>query len=282
MVLCSVCKKREAVYYRRYSGEALCAKCLNNSVEKDVKKEISKIKILNINSKIVIPITFFAPSSSIVLANMLSRIEKRFKSKIVILVPNVYNRSDIIGLLDKNDRSDIIGIKINNFNYDALKNISLQECIRFERAWSIKASKEIGYENIALPITRTDISLILVDSLLNGQRDFISETYDTLEFNGLNIFYPFASIEGETLSAYEIIAKIIVKPLCYPYIKSKSVFYSIGGNRPELDFGSEKIIQKFRSINANRCKICGGFSSKDVCKVCKKLNLENIDIEFLS
>jgi tRNA(Ile)-lysidine synthase TilS/MesJ len=275
--ICSICKKRPAIYYRAYSGEYICAKCLNNVIEKGVKRVINKIKILSMDSKIVIPITYFSPSSSVVLSNILYRIEKQFKSKIAIIIPNNYNIEEIKIFLD--NKVDIFIAKISIKPPDRL---SLIECLRYERAWSIKAAKALGYNFIALPITRTDISLILLDSLLNGRIEFISESLEFLDNNGIKIFYPFSGIEGEMLASYEFISGIKINPLCLTYIKSKNIFYSIAGSRPELDFGSQRIIERFNyaanKLAKTKCKICGGFSDNEICNTCNKLNLKNIDV----
>ncbi len=277
--ICSICKKRQAVYYRAYSGEYICAKCLNNVMEKNVKKEINKTKALNIDSKIVIPITHFSPSSSIALSNLVYRIEKQFKSKIAIIIPKGYNIEEIRNLLE--NKSDLFIAEINIIPPEKL---SLQECIRFERAWSIKAAKILGYEFVFLPISRTDISLMIIDSLINGEANFLSESLEFMEYNGIKFLYPISGIEGETLVSYEFLSGINVKPLCLPYIKSKNVFYSIVGNRPELDFGSERLIGKLgnflEKLKENRCKICAGFSDKEICNTCEKLNLKELDVKL--
>ncbi|MFP3229638.1 MAG: hypothetical protein RXS19_00185 [Caldisphaera sp.] len=275
--MCSICKKRPAVYYRTYSGEYICAKCLNNVIEKGVKREISKTKILNMDSKIVIPITYFSPGSSIVLSNILYRIEKQFKSKLAIIVPKDYDIEKIKSFLE--DKTDVL---IADISIKPPDKLSLMECLRYERAWSIKSAKALGYNFISLPITRTDISLILLDSILNGKSEFLSESFEFLDMDNIKIFYPFSGIEGEILASYEFISGVKINPLCSTHIKSKSIFYSIAGSRPELDFGSQRIVERLNNItnklSKTKCKICGGFSDHEICNTCIKLNLRNIDV----
>ncbi|AFZ70939.1 hypothetical protein Calag_1220 [Caldisphaera lagunensis DSM 15908] len=275
--ICSICKKRQAIYYRAYSGEYICAKCLNNVMEKNVKKEINKTKSLSIDSKIVIPITYFSPSSSIALSNLIYRIEKRYKSRIAIVIPKDYNIEEIKNFLE--NKSDLF---IAEINIKPPERLSLQECIRFERVWSMRAAKILGYEFVFLPVSRTDISLIVIDSLINGKANLLSESLEFIEYNGIKFLYPFSGIEGETLVSYEFLSGINVKPLCLTNIKSKNVFYSIAGNRPELDFGSERLLDKLGNFldKLGKCKICAGFSDKEICDTCNKLNLKELDVKL--
>ncbi len=48
-----MCKAREAVYTRRYSGESLCEQCLRKSIIIKVRKTIGKLKLLERDDKIL-------------------------------------------------------------------------------------------------------------------------------------------------------------------------------------------------------------------------------------
>ncbi|MGB9630477.1 MAG: hypothetical protein C0200_04020 [Thermoproteota archaeon] len=52
-MLCTMCKAREAVYTRRYSGESLCEQCLRKSIIIKVRKTIGKLKLLERDDKIL-------------------------------------------------------------------------------------------------------------------------------------------------------------------------------------------------------------------------------------
>jgi len=51
-MLCTMCKEREAVYTRRYSGESLCDQCLRKSIINKVRKTIGKLKLLERDDRI--------------------------------------------------------------------------------------------------------------------------------------------------------------------------------------------------------------------------------------
>ncbi|MCE4608537.1 MAG: hypothetical protein F7B61_06245 [Caldisphaeraceae archaeon] len=277
MALCSVCGKRQAVYHHTYSGKNLCIKCLSNMIERSVKRGINKTKALKYDSRIIIPIVHFSPSSSIVLANMVSRIERKFNTTILVLIPEVYNYNDIYQKLERSNIESIARVKVNA----SIKgSLSLEECIRLERAWILKIADELGYDVIMLPITRTDISLMLLDLLLNGKKEYLSEVLDIDYIKGIKVLYPFSSIEGEALASYEAISGSYVEPFCNVKMKTKKIFYSVAGFRPELDFGSARIIPSIPNLEFGRCEICGGFSEKKTCELCEKLDLKNMQISI--
>jgi len=51
-MLCTMCREREAVYTRRYSGESLCDQCLRKSIINKVRKTIGKLKLLERDDRI--------------------------------------------------------------------------------------------------------------------------------------------------------------------------------------------------------------------------------------
>ena len=277
MTLCSVCGKRQAVYHHTYSGKNLCIKCLSNMIERSVKRRINKAKALEYDSRIIIPIVHFSPGSSIVLANMVSRIERKFNTTILVLIPEVYNYNDIYQKLEKSYIKSIERVRVD---ISIKGSLSLEECIRLERAWALKVADELGYDVIMLPITRTDISLMLLDLLLNGKKEYLSEVLDIDYIKGIKVLYPFSSIEGEALASYETISGLYVEPFCNVKMKTKRIFYSVAGSRPELDFGSARIIPSIPNLGLGRCEICGGFSEKKICELCKRFGLESMQISI--
>jgi len=51
--LCTMCRTREAIYTREYSGERLCEQCLRKSIIIKVRKTIGKLKLLERDDKIL-------------------------------------------------------------------------------------------------------------------------------------------------------------------------------------------------------------------------------------
>lgn len=76
MVLCTLCKRKDAIFYRSYSGENLCARCFCRSLEDKVRKTISKYEMLGYNDKIMVGVS--GGKDSITLLHIISKIEKAF------------------------------------------------------------------------------------------------------------------------------------------------------------------------------------------------------------
>jgi len=75
-LLCSFCGKREVVFIRFYSGERLCKNCFLNSIEKKVKKTISRYGMFRFDDRIAVAVS--GGKDSISLLYILHKIEKSF------------------------------------------------------------------------------------------------------------------------------------------------------------------------------------------------------------
>ncbi len=87
--LCSVCGSREAVYFRRASGEKLCARCLERSIIKNLRRGLSRVKdLLKPKSILLYIIPPFRVIEGITILYLLDAIEKSFGSVFYALAPN--------------------------------------------------------------------------------------------------------------------------------------------------------------------------------------------------
>ena len=84
MAGCSKCRRREAIYLRKYSGEKLCPACFIHSVEREVKETISKYKLLEPNDRIALALS--GGKDSLTLLHILHKIEQKFPKAEIIAV----------------------------------------------------------------------------------------------------------------------------------------------------------------------------------------------------
>jgi len=73
---CTLCKRRDAVFMRPYSGERLCARCFCKSIEDKVRVTIAKYEMFEPTDKIMVAVS--GGKDSITLLHILARIEKAF------------------------------------------------------------------------------------------------------------------------------------------------------------------------------------------------------------
>jgi len=82
--VCTACKRREALFFRPYSGERLCRKCFVESIEGKVKATIAKYKMFNFDDRIAVAVSGGKDSTS--LLHILARIERRYAKASLVAV----------------------------------------------------------------------------------------------------------------------------------------------------------------------------------------------------
>ena len=72
--ICTACKRREAFFFRQYSGERLCKKCFAESIEAKVRASIAKYRMFNFDDRIAVAVS--GGKDSISLLHILAKMER--------------------------------------------------------------------------------------------------------------------------------------------------------------------------------------------------------------
>lgn len=124
---CTVCKRREPVFFRPYSGERLCRKCFCRSVEEKVKATIAKYGMLVFDDRIMVAVS--GGKDSLTLLHILHRIEEAFpKARLyAVTVDEGISgyRDEAVKLAEKAYAS--IGIDYTVVSFKELYGITLDE-----------------------------------------------------------------------------------------------------------------------------------------------------------
>jgi len=273
-ILCDMCRRRRAVYKRTYSGHNLCPACLEKMLARSVKRVIGESSLLDPGSTITSIVRPSSPSISLAGLLLLSRVESKFNVKLKIIIPKTLVESNPIKhAIEKISKRIETYIIEESFPIRETRN--LIACVRLERAWALKHSKNHNSNALLFPLDRTTSNLLGIDALLSGNREGLSEVLPFLTWTQpptINFLY---RIESEALTALAYVEGLYMDPYCYPPLPSKIPFTAIMGSRPELEFSSYKTLKRIAEESIPRlrkCMICGGFAeSGDVCSYCREL-----------
>ncbi|MCE4628509.1 MAG: hypothetical protein F7C34_05130 [Desulfurococcales archaeon] len=272
--LCTACKRRPAVYKRTYSGELLCARCTRKALHRAVKRSIARLGLLKPRQKILVPLASSNPLGSLVLASALSEIEEQYGSRVILGVPE--------GI----DASPPRGVSV------AVVRVSPREppergdpvaCWRHDRRWSLRAARILGADAVLLPLTRTDLNLLLLEALLRGEPQALSEALHSLAWTKPPIASGLWRVEGELVAAYAAISGVEAPPGCVKRLSAaKEVYYSAASGRPELEYSPTKSLDALAAAASGMypvCIECGGYASpgESTCRYCSRYTL-NVSI----
>jgi len=84
VAVCTVCKRKEAFFFRPYSGEKLCRKCFVKSIEEKVRTTIAKYKMLRFDDKIAVAVS--GGKDSVSLLHVLAKIEHGYSKTSLVAV----------------------------------------------------------------------------------------------------------------------------------------------------------------------------------------------------
>uniref|UniRef100_A0A7C2ZLU5 Cytoplasmic tRNA 2-thiolation protein 2 n=1 Tax=Ignisphaera aggregans TaxID=334771 RepID=A0A7C2ZLU5_9CREN len=266
---CSACKRREAIYRRKSSGEQLCKLCLFHSLVKQVRKAIHYYKMVVRSGSTLFIIRPDAVGESVVGFNIFRRATRDFQLS--------YNILCIDGLVDCSMARNLIGIPYDNFIVAeaTFKTTRTSELLKYIESVSVKAARKINAQFVVTPLFRDEMAILSLLGILTTSRSIFSEGLPVKLVDSIKIVRPFFYVISSDVAVLAALDDMIVEPKvvleCDSFMKkAKNIFL----NSVELMYSSIKSVELFQSYvfgSSSRCKYCGAFSLSDVCDVCKNI-----------
>jgi len=271
MVKCSSCKIREAIYWRKESGEKLCLKCLEKSLIRQVKREISRWRMLE--PKDSIGFLFFEKYLLVSLStySIFKKIERDYPSKLYLMLPKT------------------LGKVIREKNIVYIGNVEIEDITAHYRSLrenALEKAEEVGIAKIVLPTTLEFEITYFVYGFLKFDIEMMGETLPKLHVPQRNIYFvkPFRKVRTKELLVYgyfEGLFRIFeekYKKRCISDFSSDNFFCEI-----EKYFGKtscehfelldstlkmseilvEKILKEYGFTRS--CRYCGTPTRNDIC-----------------
>ncbi|MEM4718519.1 MAG: TIGR00269 family protein [Nitrososphaerota archaeon] len=293
---CTVCGESPSIYFRRYSGERLCARCFCSSIVERVRRTISKYDLLRYDDRIVVGVS--GGKDSLSLLKILHRIERDFphaRLYAVTIDEGIEGyRSECARIAE--EFSSSLGIPFTSLSFEALFGFSLSEVVEsgaaekigvqpcticgvLRRKALVIAARRLGATVIATAHTLDDIVQTYLLNLLKGEGKIKPVGLRREGGGAVPRVAPFRLTPQREVALYAYLQGIPFQTITCPYthmsmrdrVRSFLNWYS--ANRPEALYSLlnnfERLILRVGYGGERACEVCGEPSSRRVCRACE-------------
>lgn len=304
--ICNICKRREAFFFRPYSGEKLCRKCFGKSIENKVRGTIAKYNMLEYDDRIAVAVS--GGKDSLSLLHVFAKIERNFPKASLVAVSV---DEGIRGYRDKAlemaaERCKELGIEHHTVSFKELYGYTQDEIVARRRreekteltpcaycgvlrrkALNI-AAREMKADKVATAHTLDDETQTILLNILHGDPLRIAREKpltDDVHRKLVQRMKPFCETPEKETALYAYIKRIRFQDMPCPYA-SEAMRNDIRLflNRMEHKHAGTKFTV-FKSIKKVRptigkltrreelaeCVKCGEPTTREICKACEML-----------
>ena len=303
MVICSVCKVREAVYFRPYSGERLCRSCFCESIKERVRRTISRYEMFEYDSRIAFGVS--GGKDSLSLLHIIAKIEEDFPRAelIAITVDEGIRgyRDEAVRLAEEGCRA--LGVELRVLSFKDIFGYTLDEiadrtnggsrtpcsfCGVLRRRALNSAARKIGADRLVTAHNLDDMAQTVLLNILRGDHRrlaLLDPAGEDVSERFVRRVKPYCEVpERESaLYAYLIGIRFQSKPCPYAATAMRNDMRNFL-NRMEVKRPGTKFIV-FRSIQRilpllkretellGFCPICGEPTTGEICRTCGMLQI---------
>ena len=305
-MICSRCKRRPAVYFRRVSGEKLCKECFIKSVEQTVFRTLRLYK-LSRNEKFLLAAS--GGKDSTALLTILPRIERKYSSEIIAVTiieghPESFRENALkyIKLLCK--KMNIVhkvvtfkehyGYTLSELWERALnRNIRLMPCTIcgvLRRKMINEIAKEENATRIVTGHNLDDEAQTIIMNVLRGDDIRLlrlgAEALGLIKYEGfVPRIKPLRYVPEREVALYCYFKKLPLPENICPFVEysmRKSIreyLYKLEKKNPSIKYNivkcfdrlSMKMVSYLKKKSLSPCIKCGYPTSRKICRACEIL-----------
>ena len=302
--ICTACKRREAVYFRPYSGERLCKKCFIESIEEKTRATISKYEMFEFDDRIAVGVSGGKDSTS--LLYVLEKIEREFPKSTLVAVTVDEGikgyRDEALKIARKN--CEKLGVEHHVVSFKELFGYKLDEIVELmkkreaelspcaycgvlrRRALNI-AARQVDADKLATAHSLDDEVQTILINILHGDplrlaraKPVTEEVHEKL----VRRVKPFCEIPEREIAFYAYLKNIEFQSFPCPYAPQalrseiRIILNRLEERHPGMKYTIFRSIERIRPAlermaekELKECRICGEPTTGEICKVCELL-----------
>lgn len=304
--LCTVCKRREAFFFRPYSGERLCRRCFTESIESKVRATIAKYQMFDFDDRIAVAVS--GGKDSVSLLHVLAKIEWRYPkaSLVAVTVDEGIRgyRDEALEIAAENCKK--LGISHHVISFTELYGYTLDEIVKRikqkgesrlspcaycgvlrRRALNVIARKAEA-DKLATAHTLDDEVQTILLNIFHGdvlriarEKPVTDEAHPKL----LQRVKPFCEVPEKETALYAYVKKITFQDTPCPYASEalrndiRVMLNAAEERHAGIKFTVFQSIEKIRPAleeiakkeGLRECDVCGEPTTERICRACQML-----------
>jgi uncharacterized protein (TIGR00269 family) len=303
--VCSICERREAFFFRPYSGEKLCKGCFVRSIEGKVRATIAKYKMFEFDDRIAVAVS--GGKDSVSLLHILAKIERDYPKASLVAVSVDEGiagyRDEALKIAAENCRR--LGVEHHIISFKELYGLTLDEIVeRLKDGGEIELTpcaycgvlrrkalnviaRKVRAEKLATAHTLDDEAQTILLNMFHGDVMRIARekpVTDDVHPKLVRRVKPFCEIPERETALFAYVKKIKFQNMPCPYAPEalrndirlflNRMEEKHAGIKYTVFKAAERIrpaIERAGVEILRECRLCGEPTVQDICKACEML-----------
>ncbi len=301
--MCTLCRRKDPVFTRPYSGESLCEGCFCRSVEDKVRATLSKYEMLEPDDRTMVAVS--GGKDSVTLLHILAKIEKAFPQaelRAVTVDEGIKGyRDEALKVAAKSCRR--LGIDQVVVSFKDMYGYKLDEIVPMTRQKGLSpcsycgvlrrrtlntAAREAGADKLATAHNLDDETQTMILNILHGDAPRIARVKPVLDevHPGLvRRIKPLCQVPEREVALYAYLKGIEFQSIPCPYAGTalrsdvRTMLNRMEEKHPGTKFTVFRSIERIRpaleavakEAGIQECRLCGEPTAGEVCRPCQML-----------